>query len=143
MSFTVSFTEDDEDYRVDLEPLVISNFSSHMMQSIAGNNVMRSVRSVPNVPTTPGNESPDIISRMLDGMFRPPGWRPNQQVKVPTFKSEADLGECPICFDTIRKGQMTCRLPCKNEVSHAFHKQCIEPWLKTNNTCPMCRTVIG
>lgn len=136
MSFTVSFTEDDEDYRVNLEPLVMSNFASHMMQAVSGNNTMRSAR------TEIRNESPDVLSRMLDGMFRPAGWRPSQGVKVPTFKSEADLGECSICFDTIRKGQMMCRLPCKNDVSHAFHKDCIEPWLKTNNTCPNCRTVI-
>ncbi len=133
MSFTVSFTEDDEDYRVNLEPLVMSNFASHMMQAVSGNNTMRSA--------VVRNESPDVLSRMLDGMFRPAG-RPSQEVKVPTFKCEADLGECSICFDTIRKGQMMCRLPCKNEVSHAFHKKCIEPWLKTNNTCPNCRSLI-
>jgi hypothetical protein len=130
MSFTVSFTEDDEDYRVNLEPLVMSNFASHMMQAVSGNNTMRSA--------VVRNESPDVLSRMLDGMFRPA----SHGVKVPTFKCEADLGDCSICFDTIRKGQMMCRLPCKNEVSHAFHKKCIEPWLKTNNTCPNCRSKI-
>lgn len=41
--------------------------------------------------------------------------------------------ECPICQDPIQ-GQakkMTC--------GHAYHFQCLQPWLEIHNTCPVCR----
>ena len=30
------------------------------------------------------------------------------------------------------------RLPC----SHAFHTECLAPWLEAHNTCPTCRAVV-
>lgn len=43
--------------------------------------------------------------------------------------------ECPICMTEMI---VCCELQCK----HHFHKECIENWVKTHNTCPMCRQEI-
>lgn len=40
--------------------------------------------------------------------------------------------ECSICLDTISVGET---LKCK----HRFHKNCIDKWKISNNTCPNCR----
>lgn len=43
--------------------------------------------------------------------------------------------ECPICQETIATPKITsCR--------HTFCQACLDKWLETNNTCPMCRTQI-
>ena len=51
---------------------------------------------------------------------------------------------CAICQDGFKLGEKVIRLPCSEE-GHFFHNkvddQClgIMPWLKENNTCPICR----
>ena len=46
-----------------------------------------------------------------------------------------ELPNCCICLSEIMKGKETILLPC----GHMFHSKCCLSWLKTNNTCPMCR----
>lgn len=46
--------------------------------------------------------------------------------------------DCPICFDSIRQNEGVA-LPCM----HAFHPQCIRPWLMENDTCPVCRRSVN
>jgi len=43
--------------------------------------------------------------------------------------------ECCICKDLFRVQEFGLELPCK----HLYHRDCITPWLKKNNTCPLCR----
>ena len=49
---------------------------------------------------------------------------------------------CGICLDELKEGEEIIELPCKDK--HYFHIKndvCdgIYPWLKDNNTCPLCR----
>ena len=46
-----------------------------------------------------------------------------------------ELPNCCICISEIGKGEKTVLLPC----GHMFHWKCCLTWLKSNNTCPMCR----
>ena len=46
--------------------------------------------------------------------------------------------ECPICYDTINDVNEIFNLPCK----HIFHRTCLERWIQTSNSCPMCRQTI-
>ena len=53
------------------------------------------------------------------------------------LKRVEELEGCSICQDEHREQGI--ELPCQ----HAFHKKCIQPWLKQTNTCPCCRGVIS
>jgi len=48
-----------------------------------------------------------------------------------------EAGECSICYEEIAVGQRVWHLPCPG--AHRFHIQCLEPWLRRNGSCPMCR----
>ncbi|KAK7841028.1 e3 ubiquitin-protein ligase atl41 [Quercus suber] len=46
--------------------------------------------------------------------------------------------ECSVCLSTIVEEAMVKLLPnCK----HMFHVECIDMWLNSNTTCPICRTL--
>jgi hypothetical protein len=47
---------------------------------------------------------------------------------------------CPVCLEGVHGGEMVRQLPaCK----HIFHVECIDMWLHSHRTCPMCRCVIS
>ncbi|KIE01038.1 Zinc finger, RING/FYVE/PHD-type, partial [Metarhizium majus ARSEF 297] len=54
------------------------------------------------------------------------------------FLGPEGKAECSICIDAMKEGEVATYLPCK----HWFHDECIVPWLKQHNTCPVCRTPI-
>lgn len=45
------------------------------------------------------------------------------------------LCNCQICLESYQAGEKLRTLPCL----HSFHSRCIQRWLHTNNTCPVCR----
>ena len=62
-----------------------------------------------------------------------------------TFTEDQEDICCGICLDLFKKGDTAFILPCKG-TKHYFHigedeEECggILPWLKENNTCPICR----
>ena len=55
-----------------------------------------------------------------------------------TEKKLKDFGfenSCPICKDEFVVNEECLLMPCK----HHFHKDCLIPWLKERNSCPVCR----
>jgi len=74
---------------------------------------------------------------------------PAQQTDIaalPTRKLEANgnlnLGEqtkCSVCLEEFGDGDDLKTLPCL----HIYHQKCIEQWLCTDNSCPICKTPIG
>nr|XP_029721047.1 E3 ubiquitin-protein ligase KCMF1-like [Aedes albopictus] len=60
------------------------------------------------------------------------------QVQEPSAPCATGFLECPICFGQMLAKDDTRSLPCL----HQFHSQCIEDWLETNPTCPVCRLEI-
>lgn len=62
---------------------------------------------------------------------------------LPTFVFKQDQKartiECTVCLSNLEDGEMIRILPnCK----HNFHVACIDVWLSTNSTCPVCRTAV-
>ena len=52
--------------------------------------------------------------------------------KIKEFGNE---NTCAVCKDEFECGQDCLSMPCQ----HYFHKECIIPWLKERNSCPVCR----
>ncbi|TKS72557.1 RING finger protein 44 [Collichthys lucidus] len=61
-----------------------------------------------------------------------------EQLPSYRFNSENHLSEqtlCVVCFSDFECRQLLRVLPC----NHEFHAKCVDKWLKTNRTCPICR----
>ncbi|GLJ39543.1 hypothetical protein SUGI_0807990 [Cryptomeria japonica] len=56
---------------------------------------------------------------------------------VKRLKSQANCSECAVCLSDFAEDNMLRSLP---KCSHAFHPECIDGWLFTHTTCPVCRT---
>lgn len=64
--------------------------------------------------------------------------KPSLLDSLPTARVCDKLAEddCPVCQERFaRRGPAVKRLPC----GHHFHTECLQPWLRTHNTCPNCR----
>lgn len=59
---------------------------------------------------------------------------------LPTFTYDSSvsvLGDpmCAFCLSDYDTGNILRKLPC----GHAFHKECVDEWLKSRKTCPTCK----
>lgn len=79
-----------------------------------------------NDPNKYGNPpaSKDAISKL-----------PQCIITLSKLKSFGNETSCAVCKDEFECGQECISMPCQ----HNFHKECIIPWLKERNTCPVCR----
>jgi len=80
----------------------------------------------------------EMLLRLDDNKKK--GLSKNELNQLPTFKIMAnnlneDDKQCSICFDDFKTGEEVKALTCL----HKFHCNCIEPWLKTNRSCPLCK----
>jgi hypothetical protein len=57
----------------------------------------------------------------------------DRESQIPTENKD-----CAICMDEFKIGDQVRRLPCM----HPYHTDCIDTWLKTNRTCPVCKTEV-
>ena len=51
------------------------------------------------------------------------------------IKDEDKLDDCVICYDNFIDDKDGCKLEC----NHKFHNHCINEWIKSSKTCPVCR----
>ncbi|WOG91776.1 hypothetical protein DCAR_0311027 [Daucus carota subsp. sativus] len=47
--------------------------------------------------------------------------------------------ECAVCLSNLEDGELIRILP---NCDHNFHVACIDTWLSTNSTCPVCRSAV-
>ena len=56
------------------------------------------------------------------------------------YRRGAGWAQCAICLAVVRDGETVRRLPA---CGHLFHVECIDLWLRSNATCPLCRRDVG
>ncbi|RDX64433.1 E3 ubiquitin-protein ligase RZF1, partial [Mucuna pruriens] len=86
-----------------------------------------------------------LLNDFIDGVIQnnnrpgPPPATSSAIASLPMVKlTQAHLGSdpnCPICKDEFELDMEARELPCK----HFYHSDCIVPWLRMHNTCPVCR----
>ncbi|OVA17824.1 zinc finger protein [Macleaya cordata] len=54
-------------------------------------------------------------------------------------KSPEDELTCSVCLEQVNVGEIIRSLPCL----HQFHANCIDPWLRQQGTCPVCKFRAG
>ncbi|CAK9860720.1 unnamed protein product [Sphagnum jensenii] len=74
-----------------------------------------------------------------------PGLEESLIRRIPTCSYKASEGlveetECAVCLGEFEEGDALRLLP---KCNHAFHTSCIDTWLQSNSTCPLCRINIG
>ncbi|KAF6137829.1 hypothetical protein GIB67_040537 [Kingdonia uniflora] len=52
-----------------------------------------------------------------------------------SVKSREDELTCSVCLEQVNEGELVRSLPCL----HQFHANCIDPWLRQQGTCPVCK----
>lgn len=82
-----------------------------------------------------------IMNQLFEGAHHhgPPPASKTEIDKLSPFQVEQqhidNNEECAVCKETFTLSDNAKRLPCR----HFFHEDCIIPWLKMHNTCPVCR----
>jgi hypothetical protein len=61
-----------------------------------------------------------------------------RRIKSEQEKNKQETNNCSICFDTMSNNGPLTTTPC----GHKFHSECLNTWLRTKNTCPLCRAQV-
>ena len=56
------------------------------------------------------------------------------------FDLFGETGFCTVCQANLEEGE---RIRAIEKCQHLFHADCLDPWLRTQNTCPLCRVEIN
>ncbi|KAJ0816587.1 putative transcription factor C2H2 family [Helianthus annuus] len=76
--------------------------------------------------------------------LRKPGQPPASQASIDglptteikrTDEIESLGGECVICLEELKVGDVVSEMPCE----HKYHCGCLKKWLKIHGSCPVCR----
>ncbi|CAL4888835.1 unnamed protein product [Urochloa decumbens] len=51
-------------------------------------------------------------------------------------KAGAGTALCAVCLEGVRRGEAVRRL---RACGHLFHRECVDMWLRSHATCPLCR----
>ncbi|XP_034705046.1 E3 ubiquitin-protein ligase SDIR1 isoform X1 [Vitis riparia] len=106
-----------------------------------------------NVPTTPSMSEEEINalpvhkykvagtqgggSSMQQGSSSASAEQKKQDINnaVASTKAPDDELTCSVCLEQVNVGELIRSLPCL----HQFHANCIDPWLRQQGTCPVCK----
>jgi len=76
-------------------------------------------------------------------------WTKKEQIMIDNEKKNEDgnnlccndsYEKCPICIVELEDGDLVKILP---SCSHVYHGECVDQWLKVNNSCPLCKREVG
>lgn len=96
--------------------------------------------SPPTLPTRSTNH-PSLHTPMSEGGLK--GVIQKVRLPVIVFGEDPEMKEsqccCCICLGEFEEKEELQQLPA---CTHIFHTQCITHWLRSNSTCPMCRSPV-
>ncbi|XP_057252412.1 E3 ubiquitin-protein ligase SDIR1 isoform X1 [Beta vulgaris subsp. vulgaris] len=84
-----------------------------------------------------GSENEDSQS-LVEASSSSTSPEPKQDANNISKGSEEDL-TCTVCLEQVKRGELLRSLPCL----HQFHSNCIDPWLRQQGTCPVCKLRVG
>ena len=99
-----------------------------------GGNSNKTILHFLNVVVTMSSHEPSTVQVTLNSIHAISFW---------TWSSEDDV--CAICQNPLDGCAEGCEFPGDDspvvwgECQHAFHLRCLQQWLQTNNSCPICR----
>lgn len=79
-----------------------------------------------------GGENRGASSRVIASL-------PVSRIGNPEHDLPESMRECSICLDDFCQNNERTTLPCL----HGFHTTCVNRWLTTNGTCPVCKTSVS
>lgn len=82
----------------------------------------------------------ELVEELTENDGTGPAPVPETEIKmIPTIKIKSshlkEETNCPVCKEEFEIGGDVKELPCK----HIYHAECIFPWLRLHNSCPVCR----
>merc|ERR1712226_769025 len=72
---------------------------------------------------------------MQSDQIAPEGTMELQETIDFDIEAFGDSLQCPTCLEDFSKEHAIKKTIC----GHFFHEECLEPWLRMNRTCPLCR----
>lgn len=95
-----------------------------------------------NSPDSNETENYEALLSLAErlGEAKPRGLARPEIDQLPSYKFNAethtgDQTSCVVCMCDFEARQILRVLPC----SHEFHAKCVDKWLRSNRTCPICR----
>ena len=119
-------------------------FSNFFNQGFNGNNPQGMRRIMIPISFMGNGGDQNDLNEMIERMLHYSRENPTDQTIVSELpetkiddikKLDKDKQNCVICMEDFKNGDVTTNLPCL----HMFHTNCIQSWLKTQNTCPICK----
>ncbi|CAD6247410.1 unnamed protein product [Miscanthus lutarioriparius] len=91
-------------------------------------------------PARPGYACAQVVDAPLAFAFQCSPLKADDGRSEPAAAAASSGVVCSVCLEDVRGGEMVRQVPaCR----HIFHVGCIDMWLHSHGTCPMCRCVVS
>lgn len=122
-------------------PPPYSGFLLHFLAMLSNPSIPSHTQDIPS-PESPEAENYEALLTLAErlGEAKPRGLPKSEIEQLLSYRYNpenhgSDQTSCVVCMCDFEIRQILRVLPC----GHEFHARCVDKWLKTNRTCPICR----